>query len=64
MLFPGLVAAEGPAFYTAFVDDGSEADLTVSVLGSVADFGIGAAADLVIVVLLVARWARRRGAER
>lgn len=64
MLFLGLVAAEGPAFYTAFVDGGSEADLTVPVLGSVADFGIGAAAGLVIVVLLVARWARRSGAER
>lgn len=64
MLFLGLVAAEGPAFYTAFVDGGSEANLTVLALSGVAGFGIGAVAGLVIVVLLVAHWARRGRAER
>ncbi|MDX3065813.1 MULTISPECIES: hypothetical protein [Streptomyces] len=62
MLILGLIAAEGPASYGAFVGD--EADLTGSAVGGLLGFGGGAMAGLITVVLLVAHWARRNDGER
>ncbi|MDX3068267.1 MULTISPECIES: hypothetical protein [Streptomyces] len=43
---------------------GDDADLTGSAVGGLLGFGVGALAGLIIVVLLVAHWARRNDGER
>lgn len=64
MLILGLIAAEGPASYGAFVAGDSDADLTGSAAGGLLGFGVGAVTGLIIVVLLVAHWARRNDGEQ
>ncbi|MFE0357483.1 hypothetical protein ACFW2K_26175 [Streptomyces nigra] len=64
ILLLGLFAAEGPTCYRAFADGDSDVDLTGSVMGGLLGFGVGTVAGLIIVVLLVAHWARRNAGEQ
>ncbi|EGX61142.1 MULTISPECIES: hypothetical protein [Streptomyces] len=64
ILLLGLIAAEGPASYGAFVDGDLDTDLAGPVEGGLLGFGVGAVAGLIIVVLLVAHWARRNDGEQ